>query len=208
MESFSKAFSRRSTGMFRFSKQRIRTRNLMRNKKNTDTNAYKRKENTRAWPLDHLRPSRPVPTDDVVSQVFLESSALEQVLAIHSGIVAQQASHASSQVKPIEVHSQKVMSGGYSKAGNSLGSIQVPRDRTHSGQGDFRLRRLSSLLGFVVSSLIVGDPSMTWNPLQLVYYLKAEFAAWESMKKTTFAGAKPAASNCVVASRTAETSPT
>ncbi|GFX75147.1 hypothetical protein TNCV_3170741 [Trichonephila clavipes] len=32
--------------------------------------------------LDHLTQSLPVPTDDVVSWVFIESSALEQVVAM------------------------------------------------------------------------------------------------------------------------------
>ncbi|GFW57649.1 hypothetical protein TNCV_2925681 [Trichonephila clavipes] len=33
------------------------------------------------------------------------------------------------------------------------------------GQGNFRLRRLGSLLGFLVGSLIIGDPNMTWDLL-------------------------------------------
>ncbi|GFT21325.1 hypothetical protein TNCV_3816121 [Trichonephila clavipes] len=33
------------------------------------------------------------------------------------------------------------------------------------GQGDFRLRLLGSLLGFLVSSHITGDPNMTWDAL-------------------------------------------
>ncbi|GFS62160.1 zinc finger FYVE domain-containing protein 26 [Trichonephila clavipes] len=104
----------------------------------------------------------------------------------------------SSQAKPVEVYTQKVMSGGLAKADNSLNSLQVPQDWTHSGQsflwlfktlgflghgsifisecgnnalcssegqGDFRLSRLRSLLGFLVGSFIAGDPNMTWNPL-------------------------------------------
>ncbi|GFW38107.1 hypothetical protein TNCV_835461 [Trichonephila clavipes] len=53
-----------------------------------------------------------VPTNDVVSWVFVESSALEQVVAIHSGMAAEWAGLVSSQAKPVEVYSQKVMSGG------------------------------------------------------------------------------------------------
>ncbi|GFU69285.1 hypothetical protein TNCV_3209491 [Trichonephila clavipes] len=45
--------------------------------------------NARAWLLDHLTPSLPVPTDDVVSSVFIESSALEQVISIHPSIAAE-----------------------------------------------------------------------------------------------------------------------
>ncbi|GFX88633.1 gonadotropin-releasing hormone II receptor [Trichonephila clavipes] len=33
------------------------------------------------------------------------------------------------------------------------------------GQDDFRLRLFGSLHGFLVGSLIAGDPNMTWNPL-------------------------------------------
>ncbi|GFX47032.1 hypothetical protein TNCV_316551 [Trichonephila clavipes] len=43
----------------------------------------------RAWLLDRLTLSLPVPNDDVVSRVFIESSALEQVVAIHSGMAAK-----------------------------------------------------------------------------------------------------------------------
>ncbi|GFW17483.1 integrase catalytic domain-containing protein [Trichonephila clavipes] len=37
------------------------------------------------------------------------------------------------------------------------------------GQRDFRLRGLGSLYGFLVGSLIAGDPNMTWDPLIIVY---------------------------------------
>ncbi|GFW61339.1 uncharacterized protein TNCV_4136571 [Trichonephila clavipes] len=79
--------------------------------------------NVRVWLLDHLTPSLSVPTDDVV----IESSALEQVVAIHSGMDAEWVGLVSSQVKPVEVYSLKVISGGWMKVGNSLGSLQVPR---------------------------------------------------------------------------------
>ncbi|GFX15396.1 DUF4817 domain-containing protein [Trichonephila clavipes] len=41
-------------------------------------------------------PSLPVPTDDVTSRVFNESSALEQVVAIHSGMAIERADLLSS----------------------------------------------------------------------------------------------------------------
>ncbi|GFW20146.1 uncharacterized protein TNCV_2320871 [Trichonephila clavipes] len=44
--------------------------------------------NARTWLLVYLTPSLPVPTDDVTSRVFIESSALKQVIAIYSGIAA------------------------------------------------------------------------------------------------------------------------
>ncbi|PRD23648.1 UNVERIFIED_CONTAM: hypothetical protein NCL1_45822 [Trichonephila clavipes] len=72
--------------------------------------------NTCAWLLDHLMPSLPVPTDNIVSRVFIEFSALEQVVAIHSGMAIEWAGHMSSQVKPVEVYSQKVISCGLAKA--------------------------------------------------------------------------------------------
>ncbi|GFV59670.1 hypothetical protein TNCV_1907411 [Trichonephila clavipes] len=33
------------------------------------------------------------------------------------------------------------------------------------GQGDFQMRLLGTLLGFLVSYLIAGDPNMTWSLL-------------------------------------------
>ncbi|GFU75715.1 hypothetical protein TNCV_1651751 [Trichonephila clavipes] len=68
------------------------------------------------------------------------------------------------------------------------------------GQGDFRLRRLGSLISFLVDFLVTGDLNMTWDPLTSVdvLLLKTEIAAWESMRKTTFAGANSAKSDCVV----------
>ncbi|GFS96106.1 hypothetical protein TNCV_3309211 [Trichonephila clavipes] len=53
--------------------------------------------NALAWLLDHLTPSLPVPTDDFVSSLFIESSALEQVVTISSGIAAEYADLVSSQ---------------------------------------------------------------------------------------------------------------
>ncbi|GFV87297.1 uncharacterized protein TNCV_4032691 [Trichonephila clavipes] len=67
--------------------------------------------NARAWLLDHLAPSLPVPTDDVISREFIESSKLEQVIAMHSGMTAEWAGLISSNTKPVEVYSQEVMSG-------------------------------------------------------------------------------------------------
>ncbi|GFS79801.1 hypothetical protein TNCV_749951 [Trichonephila clavipes] len=58
--------------------------------------------NIRAWLLDHLTPSLPVPTDDVINRVFIESSALEQVVAILSGISTEWESLVSSHAKPVK----------------------------------------------------------------------------------------------------------
>ncbi|GFW96781.1 hypothetical protein TNCV_2848371 [Trichonephila clavipes] len=44
-----------------------------------------------------------VPTDDVISRVFNESSALEQVIAIHFGMAAEWAGLVSSPAKPVEI---------------------------------------------------------------------------------------------------------
>ncbi|GFU36661.1 hypothetical protein TNCV_3311561 [Trichonephila clavipes] len=48
-----------------------------------------------------------VPTDDVVSRVFIEFSALEQVVAIHPGIAAERSGLVSSQVIAVELYSPK-----------------------------------------------------------------------------------------------------
>ncbi|GFT81400.1 hypothetical protein TNCV_3672801 [Trichonephila clavipes] len=81
-------------------------------------------------------PSLIVPTDNFISRVFIESSALEQVLAIHSDMVAEW----TGLVK--------------AKADNSLGSLQVPRYWAHSGQS---FPWLSKALGFLEhSSMLVN----------------------------------------------------
>ncbi|GFS96316.1 uncharacterized protein TNCV_16681 [Trichonephila clavipes] len=49
----------------------------------------------RAWLLYHLTPSFPVPTDDAISRVFNQSSALEQVVAILAWPQSGQASLAA-----------------------------------------------------------------------------------------------------------------
>ncbi|GFV82616.1 hypothetical protein TNCV_1618451 [Trichonephila clavipes] len=49
-----------------------------------------------------------VPTDDVVSRLFIESSALVQVVAIHSGMAVERAGLLSRQAQPEEVYSQNV----------------------------------------------------------------------------------------------------
>ncbi|GFU03166.1 low-density lipoprotein receptor-related protein 3 [Trichonephila clavipes] len=67
--------------------------------------------NDRAWLFDHLTPNFPVPTDDVIIRIFIESSTLEQVVAIHSSMAAELAGLVSNHAKPVEVYSQKVMSG-------------------------------------------------------------------------------------------------
>ncbi|GFU58603.1 uncharacterized protein TNCV_4558861 [Trichonephila clavipes] len=68
--------------------------------------------NTRVWLLDHLTPSLPIPTKEVVRCVLIESSALDQVVILHSGLAVEWAALFSSQAKPVEVNIQKVMSGG------------------------------------------------------------------------------------------------
>ncbi|GFX05567.1 uncharacterized protein TNCV_3434711 [Trichonephila clavipes] len=60
-----------------------------------------------AWLLDHLTPSLPVLTDDVVSWVFIEFSALEKVVTIHSDMDSVWAGFVSIQAKPVEVYSHK-----------------------------------------------------------------------------------------------------
>ncbi|GFW21520.1 hypothetical protein TNCV_1533431 [Trichonephila clavipes] len=53
-----------------------------------------------------LKLSLRVPTADIVSRVLIESSTLDP------GMATEQAGLFSSQVKPVEVDSQKVMCGG------------------------------------------------------------------------------------------------
>ncbi|GFX17656.1 hypothetical protein TNCV_474561 [Trichonephila clavipes] len=100
--------------------------------------------------IDHLKLSLPISTDDVIIQVFIESSVLEQMVAIHPGMAAMREGLVSSQTKPVEEYSQK-----------SVG----------------------------------------------VLLLKAEIAAQESLRKPTVTEATPTASNWVVTSQTAQTSP-
>ncbi|GFW79232.1 hypothetical protein TNCV_2476391 [Trichonephila clavipes] len=52
---------------------------------------------------------------------------------VHSGMAADWADLVSSHAKLVEVYSQKVISGSKTKVGNTLGSLQVPWDETHSG---------------------------------------------------------------------------
>ncbi|GFV05619.1 hypothetical protein TNCV_228301 [Trichonephila clavipes] len=66
--------------------------------------------NTCAWLLKHLASSLPVSTDNVLSQVFIESSASEQVVTNHSGMAAERAGLICSQTKPVEDTPKKVMS--------------------------------------------------------------------------------------------------
>ncbi|GFX37891.1 hypothetical protein TNCV_1823451 [Trichonephila clavipes] len=47
-------------------------------------------------------PSLPVPTDDAISQEFIKSSALKQVVAIHSGTAAEWSGLISSQYNQVE----------------------------------------------------------------------------------------------------------
>ncbi|GFY05715.1 hypothetical protein TNCV_4403821 [Trichonephila clavipes] len=79
----------------------------------------------RAWLLNHLTPSLPVPTEDV-SRVFNESSALEQVVVIHPGMTVEWAGFVSSQAGAGILPGNHVLDGE---------SGQRPRARTYSGQG-------------------------------------------------------------------------
>ncbi|GFS56389.1 hypothetical protein TNCV_4388611 [Trichonephila clavipes] len=75
-----------------------------------------------------------IPTDDVLSRVFNESSALEQVVAIYSGMAAEWAVLVSSLAKSVEIYSRKSHFRQLDESGQQFGSLQVPRDRAHSGQ--------------------------------------------------------------------------
>ncbi|GFX62992.1 hypothetical protein TNCV_1100851 [Trichonephila clavipes] len=121
-------------------------------------------------------PSLPVPTDDIISRVFIESSALEQVVIILSGIASESAGLLSSHAKRGEVPRDRAHSGQsfpwLSKALGLLGhdSIFVNgcENKTlcsSESQGYFRFGRLGSLLGVLVGSLITRDPNMTSDPL-------------------------------------------
>ncbi|PRD31815.1 UNVERIFIED_CONTAM: E3 ubiquitin-protein ligase HERC2 [Trichonephila clavipes] len=56
--------------------------------------------NACAWFLDHLTPTFSIPTDNVISWVFIESNALEQVVSIHSGMTAEWAGLVSGGILP------------------------------------------------------------------------------------------------------------
>ncbi|GFY04732.1 hypothetical protein TNCV_419862 [Trichonephila clavipes] len=71
-----------------------------------------------------------LPTGNIISRIFIESSALEEVVAMYLGMVAEREGLVSSQGKLVELYSQDVMSDGSAKAGNGLGSLLVPRHRT------------------------------------------------------------------------------
>ncbi|GFT57032.1 hypothetical protein TNCV_1690971 [Trichonephila clavipes] len=88
--------------------------------------------------LVHWTPSLPIPTDDVVRRIFIVSSALEPIMA------RLQRGHASSAAWPSQWRY----------------TPKSPMD-----QGDFRLRRLGSRLGFLVDSLTARDPNMTYDPI-------------------------------------------
>ncbi|GFT37935.1 transposable element Tcb2 transposase [Trichonephila clavipes] len=130
-------------------------------------------------------PSLPVPIDNDISRVFIESSALEQVVAIHSGMVAEWAGLISSHAKPVvmylplEVHPSKHQLARVSHRfpklfifwGQSSIFVNVCGDNalcSSEDQGHVRLSRLGSLLVFLVGSFIAGDPNMTWDPLKAV----------------------------------------
>ncbi|GFY32539.1 uncharacterized protein TNCV_3560471 [Trichonephila clavipes] len=53
--------------------------------------------NARAELFDHLTPSLPVPSEDVVSRILIEFSALKQMVVLHSGLAADRASFICSE---------------------------------------------------------------------------------------------------------------
>ncbi|GFX69069.1 hypothetical protein TNCV_4945691 [Trichonephila clavipes] len=57
------------------------------------------------------------------------------MVAIHSGMGTERVGLVSSQAKPAEIFSRKVLFDDLAKADNSLDYLQVLWDRTHSGQG-------------------------------------------------------------------------
>ncbi|GFW54531.1 hypothetical protein TNCV_2232051 [Trichonephila clavipes] len=83
-----------------------------------------------------------LPTVDVVSRVFRESSALEQVVAIHPDMASERTDLVSSQAKPVEVFSQNFMSGDWAKVDNSLGirttAVRVFKVFDFLGQGIYQ----------------------------------------------------------------------
>ncbi|GFU45990.1 uncharacterized protein TNCV_5102781 [Trichonephila clavipes] len=106
--------------------------------------------NARAWLLDYLTLSLTVSTD-AVSWLFIEYIALEQAVVIHPGMTKERACLVSSQTKPVDVYTQEVTSGGYAKAGNRLGSLQVPEDRVPGFQW------LSKCLGILSISQCISN---------------------------------------------------
>ncbi|GFS84559.1 hypothetical protein TNCV_4607151 [Trichonephila clavipes] len=89
------------------------------------------------------------------------------MVANHSGIVTEWAGLVSSQIKPVEVSRVGPIVASLPWLSEALGfldpgSIFVNECENNAhcyseGQGDFRLRRLGSLLGSSVGSLIAGD---------------------------------------------------
>ncbi|GFW48931.1 hypothetical protein TNCV_3901291 [Trichonephila clavipes] len=53
--------------------------------------------NAHAWSFDYLTPILPVLTVDIVNRIFIEFSASEEWVAIHSGVAAERADIVSSQ---------------------------------------------------------------------------------------------------------------
>ncbi|GFY31099.1 hypothetical protein TNCV_4360061 [Trichonephila clavipes] len=60
---------------------------------------------------------------------------------------------------------------------------------------------------FLARCIEIGSPIMGPPTPVGVLLLKAKIAAWEPMKKTTFAGARPVDSNCIAVSQAVKTSP-
>ncbi|GFW14526.1 hypothetical protein TNCV_2358501 [Trichonephila clavipes] len=77
--------------------------------------------NDNAWLLDHLTLSLPVPTDDVVNRVFIESLCIGACeITSHSDMAEQWEDLFSSQVKPVEY---------ISKNSCLVGSLECSRQR-------------------------------------------------------------------------------
>ncbi|GFW20915.1 hypothetical protein TNCV_1714221 [Trichonephila clavipes] len=102
--------------------------------------------NSRAW-LDHLTPSLLVLTYDTVNLICIVSGALEQVIAIHSGMAAERAGLVSSQVKPVDVYSQKECPVGRIKQERALALSRFLDIGPTGGQSFLGFPRLLEFLG-------------------------------------------------------------
>ncbi|GFX02406.1 hypothetical protein TNCV_2285731 [Trichonephila clavipes] len=102
-----------------------------------------------------------VTTDDVISRVFNNSSALEQVVAVNSGKAAEWSALVSNQAKSVEVYSPKVFSDSFANEGNRLGFLQVSRDWAHSGQSFPWLSKTLCFLGhYSIFVNVRGDDAL------------------------------------------------
>ncbi|GFV34933.1 hypothetical protein TNCV_1452351 [Trichonephila clavipes] len=113
-----------------------------------------------------------LPTDNVISRVFIESSALKQVVTIHLGMAAERAGLVRSQWRTHSGQRFRWLSKalGFLGRGSSFANVCSYHTLCSSeGHGDFRLRRLSSCLAFwsTLSLLkITGAASSEWAPYQ------------------------------------------